>query len=33
MDAMPVRMSQVLNGWAQQLKANIDHLHQMRKRW
>ncbi len=23
MDAMPVRMSQVLNGWAQQLKANI----------
>ncbi len=27
MDAMPVRMSQVLNGWAQQLKANIEHLH------
>ncbi|MEK1841115.1 MAG: lyase family protein, partial [Pseudomonas sp.] len=26
MDAMPVRMSQVLNGWAQQLKANIAHL-------
>ena len=26
MDAMPVRMSQVLNGWAQQLKANIEHL-------
>ncbi|MFZ3280282.1 class II fumarate hydratase [Pseudomonas sp.] len=26
MDAMPVRMSQVLNGWAQQLKANISHL-------
>lgn len=26
MDAMPVRMSQVLNGWAQQLKANIGHL-------
>ncbi|MGO2452737.1 class II fumarate hydratase [Pseudomonas taetrolens] len=26
MDAMPVRMSQVLNGWAQQLKANIRHL-------
>ena len=29
MDAMPVRMSQVLNGWAQQLKANIDHLHNL----
>ena len=26
MDAMPVRMSQVLNGWAQQLKANIEHV-------
>ena len=26
MDAMPVRMSQVLNGWAQQIKANIGHL-------
>jgi len=26
MAAMPVRMSQVLNGWAQQLKANIGHL-------
>lgn len=26
MDAMPVRMSQVLEGWAQQLKANIGHL-------
>ena len=26
MDAMPVRMSQVLNCWAQQLKANIGHL-------
>lgn len=26
MDAMPVRLSQVLNGWAQQLKANIGHL-------
>lgn len=26
MDAMPVRMSQVLEGWAQQLKANIAHL-------
>jgi len=26
MDAMPVRMSQVLNGWSQQLKANIGHL-------
>lgn len=26
MDAMPVRMGQVLNGWAQQLKANIGHL-------
>jgi fumarate hydratase class II len=26
MDAMPVRMSQVLNGWAQQIKANIAHL-------
>ncbi|WP_311971658.1 class II fumarate hydratase [Pseudomonas baltica] len=26
MDAMPVRMSQVLNGWAAQLKANIVHL-------
>lgn len=29
MDAMPVRMSQVLNGWAQQLKANIEHLHNL----
>ncbi|MBV6750073.1 class II fumarate hydratase [Pseudomonas chlororaphis] len=26
MDAMPVRMSQVLNGWAQQLRANVEHL-------
>lgn len=26
MDAMPVRLSQVLEGWAQQLKANIGHL-------
>lgn len=26
MDAMPVRMSQVLNGWAQQIKANVEHL-------
>lgn len=26
MDAMPVRMSQVLNGWAAQLQANIGHL-------
>ncbi|ROM76039.1 aspartate ammonia-lyase [Pseudomonas brassicacearum] len=26
MDAMPVRLSQVLEGWAQQLKANIEHL-------
>lgn len=26
MDAMPVRMSQVLNGWAAQLNANIEHL-------
>ncbi|MDE1166899.1 MAG: class II fumarate hydratase [Pseudomonas sp.] len=26
MDAMPVRMSQVLNGWAAQLKANVGHL-------
>jgi fumarate hydratase class II len=26
MDAMPVRMSQVLNGWSQQLKANVEHL-------
>ncbi|RJX81551.1 aspartate ammonia-lyase [Pseudomonas sp. LS-2] len=26
MDAMPVRMSQVLNGWAQQLKANVEHI-------
>ena len=29
MDAMPVRMSQVLNGWAQQLRANIEHLHNL----
>ena len=29
MDAMPVRMSQVLNGWAQQLKANIGHLNDL----
>ena len=29
MDAMPVRMSQVLNGWAQQLRANIGHLHDL----
>jgi fumarate hydratase class II len=26
MDAMPVRMSQVLNGWAQQIKANVEHI-------
>ncbi|MFJ3484818.1 class II fumarate hydratase [Pseudomonas sp. NPDC090202] len=26
MDAMPVRMSQVLNGWSQQIKANVEHL-------
>ncbi|NWB25969.1 class II fumarate hydratase [Pseudomonas gingeri] len=26
MDAMPVRLSQVLNGWAAQLKANVGHL-------
>ncbi|MBX8592198.1 class II fumarate hydratase [Pseudomonas cichorii] len=26
MDAMPVRLSQVLNGWAQQIRANIEHL-------
>ncbi|WP_017904310.1 class II fumarate hydratase [Pseudomonas asplenii] len=26
MDAMPVRLSQVLNGWAAQLKANLLHL-------
>jgi fumarate hydratase class II len=26
MDAMPVRMSQVLHGWAAQIQANIDHL-------
>jgi fumarate hydratase class II len=26
MDAMPVRMSQVLNGWAQQLRANVEHI-------
>ncbi|BBP74899.1 class II fumarate hydratase [Pseudomonas gingeri NCPPB 3146 = LMG 5327] len=26
MDAMPVRLSQVLNGWAAQLKANVQHL-------
>ncbi|MEN2396621.1 class II fumarate hydratase [Pseudomonas halotolerans] len=26
MDAMPVRLSQVLEGWAQQLKANVEHL-------
>ncbi|WP_122563817.1 class II fumarate hydratase [Pseudomonas viridiflava] len=26
MDAMPVRMSQVLNGWSQQIRANIEHL-------
>jgi len=26
MDAMPVRLSQVLNGWSQQLKANVEHL-------
>lgn len=26
MDAMPVRLSQVLDGWAQQLKANVSHL-------
>ncbi|MFJ5294990.1 class II fumarate hydratase [Pseudomonas sp. NPDC088368] len=26
MDAMPVRMSQVLNGWSQQIKANVEHI-------
>ncbi|KQQ67653.1 aspartate ammonia-lyase [Pseudomonas sp. Leaf127] len=26
MDAMPVRLSQVLNGWAQQIRANLEHL-------
>lgn len=26
MDAMPVRMSQVLNGWAHQIQSNIQHL-------
>ncbi|WP_437881778.1 class II fumarate hydratase FumC [Pseudomonas sp. LRF_L74] len=26
MDAMPVRMSQVLDGWAQQIQTNIEHL-------
>ncbi|BCG23089.1 fumarate hydratase class II 1 [Pseudomonas tohonis] len=26
MDAMPVRMSQVLDGWAQQVQSNIEHL-------
>ena len=26
MDAMPVRMSQVLDGWAQQIQSNIQHL-------
>ncbi|MFY1666860.1 class II fumarate hydratase [Pseudomonas sp. Pseu.R1] len=26
MDAMPVRLSQVLNGWSQQLKANVEHI-------
>lgn len=26
MDAMPVRLSQVLNGWSQQIKANIEHI-------
>jgi len=26
MDAMPVRMSQMLDGWAQQIQANIEHL-------
>lgn len=26
MDAMPVRMSQTLNGWARQIDANIEHL-------
>lgn len=30
MDAMPVRMSQVLDGWAQQIQANIELLHAMR---
>ena len=32
MDAMPVRMSQVLNGWAQQLKANITLLQGLQAR-
>ncbi len=26
MDAMPVRLSQVLNGWSQQIKANVEHI-------
>lgn len=26
MDAMPVRLSQVLNGWAQQIRANLENL-------
>ncbi|MDF2643742.1 MAG: fumarate hydratase [Pseudomonas sp.] len=29
MDAMPVRMSQVLNGWMQQIRANFEHLQQL----
>ncbi len=29
MDAMPVRMSQVLDGWGQQIQANIEHLRAM----
>ena len=29
MDAMPVRMSQVLNGWTQQIRSNIQHLQQL----
>src|SRR5476649_3073737 len=29
MDAMPVRMSQVLNGWAQQIRANVEHLQKL----
>ncbi len=29
MDAMPVRMSQVLGGWAEQIKANVGHLNNL----
>ncbi|MDC7702326.1 class II fumarate hydratase [Vogesella indigofera] len=30
MDAMPVRLGQSLNGWAQQIAANVGHLQQLR---